>query len=161
MAEVKRNSKANSRKRIREVSALKIGQTSTEVLPTGDYIARIEEIEEDNGAYGPQVKFTFEIVEDKLTSSGESVKGKTLLGWASARFNRNTKLYKWTRAALGRDLAPDEPFDSDQVAGRNVTLAVVVQQRDDLSEYNKVTDVRPARNTNEAAPTASSGHLPV
>ncbi len=69
-----------------------VKQTRIETLPEGVYEAIIAKIEAADGQFGPQLKFTFELTEPE---------GKTLTGWCSQSFNVKSKLYAWTRAALG------------------------------------------------------------
>lgn len=120
-----------------------IEQEQYTVFPTGDYKARITEIDEDEGLYGPQVKFEF-------TISGGEFDGESLLGWCSAKFSAKSKLYQWTRAAFGADIPEDYPFNSDDLLNRKVALTVIIMQKDDGSEFNRIEGVR---GSNSAGPT--------
>ena len=44
---------------------IKIDQTKYEPVPTGRYSAKIVDIEETEGQFGPQLKFTFELPPDE------------------------------------------------------------------------------------------------
>jgi hypothetical protein len=118
---------------------IQVEQTVYEVLPTGEYVASIHQIEETEGQYGSQLKFEF------VVEGGEN-DGTTLLGWASKKFSNKSKLYKWARAAFNADIPTDYTFDSDDLIGRKVVLTVVVDSKDDGTEFNRVDAVRPLKH---------------
>lgn len=118
--------------------SLVINQTRYELLPVGEYVAAISAIEADDGKFGPQVKFEFEI------QNGDYA-GQTLLAWASAKFSPRSKLYGWTRAAFAGDIPPDYDFKSDDLLGRNVLVTVVVRPNEEGAEFNRVENIRPYR----------------
>jgi hypothetical protein len=130
---------------------IQVEQTVYEVLPTGEYLASVSEIEQEDGQFGQQLKFVFEV------GSGD-FEGVTLWGWTSMKFSNKSKLYKWTKAAFGGADVPQEyTFDSDDLLGRKVVLTVVVNTKDDGSEFNRVDAVKPYRqpktgNGAQAAP---------
>jgi hypothetical protein len=117
---------------------LTIKQTRFQLLPIGEYTAKITDIDADDGKFGPQVRFEFEI-------QGGDYSGQTLLAWASATFSPRSKLYAWTRAALGSDILPDYDFNSDDLLGRMVMVTVVIRPNDDGAEFNRVENIRPYR----------------
>lgn len=134
-----------------------IPQTSAELIPTGDYPAEVEDVIADDGTFGPQVRLVFRLTGDAFLPSGDPISSKTLVAWAAARFSRSSKLYRWTAAALGRPIAPGEPFSAKAIMGRPVTLTVVTKAREDGTEYNKIDEVRVAKQapvTMEPAPLA-------
>lgn len=118
---------------------IQIQQSVYETIPTGEYKASIENIEEVEGQFGDQLKFEFVI-------EGGEYDGTSLLGWVSKKFSNKSKLFKWTRAAFGgADIPIDYNFDSDDLLSRKVVLTVVVTSKDDGSEFSKISDVRPLR----------------
>lgn len=120
-----------------------VEQTVYEVLPTGEYPASINQIEEVEGQFGDQLKFEFAI-------QGGEHDGTTLLGWASKKFSNKSKLYKWTKAAFGADIPPNYDFDSDDLLDRKIVLTVVVNTKDDGSEFNRIETVRPGRGNGKS-----------
>ena len=120
-----------------------IEQAQYTIVPTAEYKARIVEIDEDEGQFGPQVKFSFIIL-------GGEYDGQTLLGWCSAKFSSQSKLYHWTRAAFSADIPTDYSFNSDDLLNRKVALTVVIKQKDDGSEFNRIEDVRGSNSTGPA-----------
>lgn len=114
---------------------MQIKQTRFETIPMGEYPAVIRDIEPQEGQFGPQLKFTFELIE------GEH-QGTTLLAWTSQTFSPRSNLFKWTRAAFARDIPPTYDLDTSHLIGKKVRLAVLTKAKDDGSEFNKVDDVK-------------------
>lgn len=110
-----------------------------ETLPTADYLAQITDYEEETGNYGPQFKFTFEIVSPKAYA------GKTRLAWCSQKLTsgqKKSKLWTWVEAAYNRPISEGEAVDIDSLVGRQVVLTLISETRDDGSEVNKVSAVK-------------------
>ena len=119
--------------------SITIEQTVYEVLPMGTYSAVISEIEPETGQFGEQLKFVFQLTDDEHA-------GNTIWGWCSAKFSPKSKLYKWTRAALGnREIPRDYHFNSDNVIGQSVNLQITLEAREDGTEFNRVHDLRPIK----------------
>ena len=116
---------------------MKIKQTKHEVVPTGEYPAQIASVLPAEGDYGPQLKLRFELL-------APGYEGKFLVGWCSQSFSPKSKLWAWTRAALGREITESEDFDSEAIVGKVVRL-VVVTKAGDGGEYNRVAEVKAAR----------------
>ena len=115
---------------------MRIKQTVYEVIPTGDYPARVESIEDSEGMYGPQTAWTFRIEEGQY--AGQAVKA-----WCSAKFSPKSRLYQWTQAAMGGvDIPQTYDFDSADVEGRRVLLSIVVKVKEDGTEFSRVETVR-------------------
>ncbi|MFC2052842.1 hypothetical protein ACFLV7_00890 [Chloroflexota bacterium] len=120
--------------------SITIEQTVYEPVPTGRYSARIIEIAESDGQFGPQVKITFELPPDE---HGET---RTIYGWCSQKFSTRSKLYEWTKAALGGEpIDRIYTFDSDDLVGKKVTLSVT-EENGELGIYNKISSVMPYVN---------------
>jgi len=130
--------------------SIKVKQTHFEPIPVGEYVAKITGVEEDEGQYGPQLRFTFAL--DRA--------GRTLIGWCSKTFSSKSKLYSWVRSSFGgRAIPPDWDFDSDTIVGRLVRLTVVTQSKDGGEEFNKISAVQPAR-AGDTLPPAIKGKEP-
>lgn len=127
--------------------SIKIEQTVYELLPVGDYHAVITDIQQTDGIYGPQLCFSF-------TIEGGDHDGSQLKAWCSAKFSTKSKLYEWARAAFGGvEIPPTYTFDADDVMGRKVTLTVIINAKDDGTEFNKIQTVKRFR-----APAGQSGN---
>ena len=118
--------------------SITIEQHVFELLPVGEYPAKIADIKLEDGQFGQQVKFTFEI------PNGEE-EPRTMWGWSSAKFTPASKLYAWTQAALGGGpIDRGYNFNSDDLIGKKVTLIVVVKEGD-KGEFNRIDTIRPFR----------------
>lgn len=116
---------------------IRIKQTYFEPLETGRYPARIAEIEESEGQFGPQLEITFELSPD------EDGNTRTLRGYASMKFSGKSKLYRWTKAALGGEpIDRSYTFNSEDLIGKKVYITVIEIEGDD-GDYNKIEDVSP------------------
>lgn len=118
-----------------------IQQTVYEVLEAGEYGATVSQIETADGQYGPQLKWQFSLEGDRRLSA-----------WTSQTFSAKSKLWKWTAAALGRDIPRGYTLDTDFLIGRPVRVIVTVTPGRDGEDYNRIGDVLPPRRT---APTAN------
>ena len=127
-----------------------IAQSKYDPVPTGEYPARISDIQADEGKFGPQVKFTFNLLG----------RDKTLTGWTSQKFSRQSKLFKWTARALNRSIRPNEAFNSDELLDREVRLQVVVKNRDDGSQFNAIHDLLPAENGHKQTTLSKTEGIP-
>jgi hypothetical protein len=110
--------------------------SSFEVIPTGEYLARITSIEPAEGNFGPRFKFNFEIEKPR------KFEGRSLCGWVSQSGSINSKLMKWASAALNCPISPGETVDTESLTGRQVVLVVVVESRFDGTEYNRICGVK-------------------
>ncbi len=108
-----------------------------EVIPGGEYPARITKIEETKGTYGDQLKWTFDL---------KPINGKehSLLGWCSATFSNKSNLYKWTCATLDvPGMAAGETLDPRDLIGKQVILSVIRDTNDKGEPFNKVKGLFP------------------
>ena len=113
-----------------------IPQTQYEVLPVGEYPAIVADVEEVEGKFGPQLKFTFNLI-------GEHV-GTLMTGWCSRSFNTKSKLYSWTQAIFGgADIPQEWAFDSDKILKRKVVLVLIKRKGENDSEFNKIDQLLP------------------
>mgnify|MGYP001160036530 CR=1 FL=1 len=108
----------------------------TQAIPTGDYEAVITEVEEDEGQFGEQYKYIFQI------TNGEA-KGTNLFGWSSQKLSKKSKYREWAVAALGRTIGPGDELTVDDLVGKPIRITVLREAADDGSEYNKVKSVLP------------------
>jgi len=99
-------------------------------LESGVYPAKVVEVTDNVGPYGPQVRLKFAV-------SGPH--GNVMVyGWTSTAYSWKSKLGRWTTALFGGDL-PDF-IETDELVGKE--CRVVLEQRED---YLAVRDVLPAK----------------
>jgi len=112
---------------------MKIPQTKYETIEGGTYRGYATEAVEDEGQYGPQVKFTMHLNEPNVD----------LLAWATRSFSNKSKLYKWTKAFWGGvEIPEDYNLDTDDLLERPVLVNVELKEGKD-GPYNKVADILP------------------
>ena len=118
--------------------SIKIQQSTYEAVEPGVYPGKITDIQEEDGAYGPQLKVYF------LLDPFEGYEaGKQLYAWCSRKFSPKSKLYSWTQAILGR-IPSDYVFDSDDIL--NKPVMVVIDNRfsaDGAQLYDYVESLKP------------------
>lgn len=111
-----------------------------EVFPTGEYLAQITDFEEESGNFGPQFRIKFELVKPKAHA------GKSISGWCSQKLisgNKKSKLWGWVEAAWNRPVEVGEEVDLDDLVGRQVVLVVITESKEDGTEYNKISAIKP------------------
>ena len=108
-------------------------------LEPGVYRAKVTEIMEETGQFGPQLRFQFKTLDsDGAESDGE------IRGWCSAKWGPKAKLFDWARAIL-RAKCPGQgqPFDSDSLLNRKCDIEVVGYKKADGSDGTKIDRLYP------------------
>jgi len=131
---------------------MKIEQTVYEVLPAGQYPAKVVDVQEKQGNWGPFLKLMFEV------EGGEHA-GMTITGVASAKFSNRSKLYKWVRALYGQAIPKAYTLETSNLLGRHCILGLEVIE-DDGTEFNRVESISPARKQQAAKPAAPAAPAP-
>lgn len=118
--------------------SIKIEQTTYEAIEPGVYPGKITDILEEDGQFGPQLKFIF------LLDPFEGFEdGKQLHSWCSRKFSSKSKLYTWTTSILGR-LPSDYVFDSDDILNKSILVVVDNRFSTDGSQlYDFVESLKP------------------
>jgi hypothetical protein len=107
-------------------------------LPTGEYIAKVDNVEEVTGQYGVQLKWTLEVADGDF-------KGKQLPAWTQLSASLKGKLAKWSKAC-GIELEDGDIFDTDDLKGSRCTVVVVeTEAKDGSGSYGKVMDLKPPK----------------
>lgn len=117
----------------------KLKRVIYETVQPGVYAARIKEVKEQEGTYGPQWQFV-------LSLDGTETE---LLAWASAKLSNKSKLGTWVQAILGE--IPAE-LDTSDLEGRAVNVLVDVMKKEDGSEVNRVLNILRPKQTAKARP---------
>lgn len=117
-----------------------------ETVEEGIYLAEIKSCEQAEGQFGPQVKIGFRLLDAETETD--------LTGWCSANYTEKTKLFKWSKAALGAAFNPDADFKASALVGKRVMLNVSVRISANGNEFNRIEDCsqirQPARRKTEA-----------
>jgi hypothetical protein len=129
-----------------------IEQTIYDPIPTGKYPAKVMEIEQVEGQFGPQLKFKFEIP----NVEGEK---RELISWASMKFSPQSKLYAWTQAAVfsGGSVPREYTFNSDDMVGRKVNLVVIEKEGKNGNAFSQIENVLPFSKPAPTPPPPDEG----
>ena len=120
-------------------------RTTYDALEPGEYVATVQRIEEQDGQYGLQLKWTF-----SLDAPGADYDGRHVLAWCSPSFTAKAKLGRWARALLGSQVDDIDELDTQLLIGQPCRLVLSSGVGTDGTERNKVTEVLAPRRA--AAP---------
>jgi hypothetical protein len=107
-----------------------------ETLDTGVYHATVREITITEGKYGPQLQWDFDLVE-----------GGSQRGWTGVNMSPKAKLTKWVLAIIGQ--VPDA-IETNTLIGKPCRLSLVIDTKEDGSEFNKLDAVLAPRVATKA-----------
>ena len=130
---------------------VKIKQTFVQTYPVGEYVARIGTPTPKEGTFGPQLQIPFH-----LTQMDENA--SPVLGWCSLTFSSKSKLYAYTKAAFGGKNIPESyDFDSDDLVNKKVMITLVIRDREDGTQFNRIDSIRaiPAKGEVSGLPLAT------
>lgn len=111
-------------------------RTTYDALEPGEYVATVQRIEEQDGQYGLQLKWTF-----SLDAPGADYDGRHVLAWCSPSFTAKAKLGRWARALLGSQVDDIDELDTQLLIGQPCRLVLSSGLGTDGTERNKVTEV--------------------
>lgn len=126
---------------------MKIPMTVYETVDPGLYQGYIESIEEDEGQYGPQLKYTIVLEEE----------GVRLTTWSSQSFSAKSKLYRWAQACFGGAAIPkDFVLDTDSLINRPIMVSVTIKETDS-GDFNRIQDLLPIPKKGKAKGNGGNG----
>lgn len=122
-----------------------------EIVSAGLYPAKVEEVEEADGNWGPFLKFVFRL-------QG----GATVTGCASAKFSTKSKLYKWVRAILlnGEPAPKGFRLRTADLVGRYCQVQVGVDTDAEGERFNSIEAVYPPAQAQAQPATAPAFAVP-
>lgn len=96
-------------------------------LEPGYYPAQVKTMEDASGDFGPQIKFTFSILDpDNRPRTKESGDLLEQWGWCSQKWGPKTKLLEWAKVLLkAKCPGINEPIDTDLLLGKRCDLEIV------------------------------------
>ena len=125
---------------------MKIPVTTYETIDPGLYPGHIETIEEDEGQFGPQLKYS--ILLDQL--------GTRLTTWSSQSLSVKSKLYRWAVACFGGKPLPDDfVLDTETLINRPIMVSVTMKDTE-MGTFNRVADLLPMPKTAAPKPKPAS-----
>lgn len=132
-----------------------------EVVPTGEYVAKIMNVEQVEGRFPNERTGK---IEDQLRFEFELDNGKKISGWTSLSFGPKSKLFSLAQAAFGKAIPADYCLDTDHLLNRKVKLVVVVKTKEDGTEFSKIDSfkaVNAPASLPAPAPSPSPSPAPV
>lgn len=119
--------------------ALKFDAEVYEALDEGVYRAKLAGLEEDEGEYGPFVKWYFQILEEDY--EGQSVRGQSSI---PKSFNSATKMWQWAQGLLGRAIQAGENIDLEALVGKECMITIGHKETD-RGTFARIDAVNPVR----------------
>jgi hypothetical protein len=112
-----------------------------EVLDAGVYPARLKEITEGTGEYGPYLRWAWAALDEQGNETETEISGL-----CNPILNSRSKVSQWVAAHLGRKLEIGERVDLRTCIGKDVLLTLTIEPRKDGNgTRNKVAAVSPAQ----------------
>jgi len=102
-------------------------------LGSGQYPAIVDDVQDVEGEYGPQVQFDFTV-----QNNGGGV-GRQIRMWASNKLSKKSKLYRIASKFEDPDKIKKDGWDPFTLKGKTVLLLVVNED-----DQDRVVDVSPA-----------------
>ena len=102
-------------------------------LGSGQYPAIVDDVQDVEGEYGPQVQFDFTV-----QNNGGGV-GRQIRMWASNKLSKKSKLYRIASHFEDPEKVKKDGWDPFSLKGRRVLLLIVNED-----DQDRVVDVSPA-----------------
>jgi len=96
-------------------------------IPSGFFMAKVSQVKEESGPYGPFLRITFTITQGEFLNYKFS-------GIVKPRSVKQSKFYRWVSNILG--VEPDDTFCTDSMIGKE--CKIFLSKKDN---YYSVTDV--------------------
>lgn len=123
------------------MKTLKYSQSDTK--KRGVYPAVVDSVDEDDGKFGPQLKFVFKITEGKYAD-------QTVWGWCGQSLTPKSKLTTWLPALLpGISVGKGFELDPADLEGKTCKLVLGVKAGDDGIERNTIESLLPLEDEEE------------
>ena len=125
---------------------------SSSIVEPGVYDAKIVDMIEEDGNFGGQIKFVFELADQFYESGARAGENIQQWGWASTTLSPKSKLWKWLRQVTGITPVFGQPFDvTAALLGQPVIITMGYSESGDRVV---VTDVNKGKGAAKAQPAA-------
>lgn len=123
---------------------MKIELTDYTCVSPGEYAAQLMEIEKRTGDFGDFLLFKYELTEPDVI-------GTKISAPCSGKFSRNSKMFGWVSALLGKtEFEPGFVLDTADLIGKPCGLTIETKPSKDGSEFSRIVSMRaynPERRT--------------
>ena len=109
------------------------------VLEPGEYLVKIESVQQTDGKYGNQLRFMLRVLH-----AGGELSDALLMAWAAPTLTPKSKLTRWAAALLGSGW-PGNDLETDTLVGKVGRAVVTITVGSDGLDCNKVIDLAPLR----------------
>lgn len=117
------------------------------VLEPGEYLVKVESVQQADGKFGNQLRFTLRVLH-----VGGELSDAVLMAWASPTLTPKSKLTRWAGALLGSTWSGGD-LETDSLVGKTARAVVTITAGSDGQERNKVLELAPLRRV---APTPAA-----
>jgi hypothetical protein len=126
---------------------LKMKAQEHEPPEPGIYRAKLGDLQESEGQFGPFVKWFYELLEEGY--EGQTIRGQSSIPEA---FTAATKTWQWAQALLGRPIRPGEVIDLEDLIGNEcmLTLGHKETERGTFATVEAVNPIRRKKPKKEA-----------
>ena len=132
---------------------LKMRAQEHEPPDQGVYRAKLVELQEDEGQFGPFAKWYFQPLEEDY--KGQTIRGQTSI---PESFTAATKMWQWAQGLLERAIQPGESIDLMDLIGKECMLTIGHKETDRgiFATVDAVHPVRRKKPKKEAPPEPST-----
>jgi hypothetical protein len=113
-------------------------------LPPGSYKAKIANVQEIEGQFGPRVMWQVDIVHNDLDYRAT--------GYTPATFYDKSKEAQWCAAAMGITFNPDDELDENLLINAPVIAIVAVKPGNDGRSFYNIVDLHAVPSSEDAEP---------
>lgn len=119
----------------KEMPVIQWKEASGLALEPGFYRAKVTQIKETTGDFGPQLEFTFTVLDEEGDETDNTVRA-----WCGIAWSAKAKLFGWSKALLrSKCPIPPAPIDTDVLIGKRCDIELVQgKQRDDGGYWTKL-----------------------
>jgi len=123
------------------MKTLKFSEADTK--KRGVYAAIVDSVDEDDGKFGPQLKFIFKITEGRYD-------GQTVWGWCGQSLTPKSKLTSWLPALLPEaKIGKGFELDPNDLVGQECKIVLGLKTGDDGIERNVIESLLPIEDEEE------------
>jgi len=110
-------------------------------VPEGLYQAKVKEIKENTGEFGPYVKLAFDITEGEFNGTTKTLVAS--LKMTRNKSGKNSKLYDAAKAILKEEPKTGDSLDLNNLIGKTCQILIINGKLLDGVQYQDISKVLP------------------